>query len=173
MHGPLHPARCCMTRKKVIWIIIAVAVAVAVGVPVFLHIHRLHVISERLQVPIEGAVIQRDADTKKELPISDVEITATDGVRSTTTVSDSSGYFKLVFHKRVLSDEPIIVTFRHARYEPLELSVPTRRLETPSELYVEAMVPVPTKPVGPKGPNRPAPKESVVSNIRVRYTINN
>ena len=161
-----------MTRKKVIWIIIAVAATLAVGIPVFLHIHRLHVISERLQVPIEGAVIQRDTDTKKELPISDVEITATDGVRNTTTVSDASGYFKLVFHKRVLSDEPIIVTFRHARYEPLELSVPTRRLETPQELYVAAMVPVVQKAAGAKAPNRPAPKESVVSNIRVRYTLN-
>jgi hypothetical protein len=159
-----------MTRKKVIWIIIAVAAAAVIGTLVFLHIHRLHLISERLQVSIEGAVIQRDADTKKELPITDVQITATDGVRSTTTLSDSSGFYKLVFHKRVLSDEPIIVTFRHPRYEPLDLSVPTRRLETPQELYVAAMIPIVQK--APKTPNRATPHESVVSNIRVRYTIN-
>ena len=72
----------------------------------------------RLSVPIEGAVIQRDADPKKELPIADVVITASDGT-SAATRSDASGYFKLVLHKRVLSDQPITVTFRHPRYEPL------------------------------------------------------
>ena len=65
-------------------------------------------------MPIEGAVIQRDADPKKELPIADVVITASDGVRSAATRSDAAGYFKLVLHKRVLSDLPIKVTFRQS-----------------------------------------------------------
>ena len=54
----------------------------------------------RQSIPIEGAVIQRDADTKKELPIADVVITASDGVTSATTRSEASGYFKLVLQKR-------------------------------------------------------------------------
>ena len=82
-------------------------------------------------MPIEGAVIQRDADPKKELPIAGVVITASDGVRSAATRSDAAGYFKLVLHKRVLSDLPIKVTFRHPRYEPLDLTVQTGRLQTP------------------------------------------
>ena len=160
-----------MKGKKLVWIILAVTAAVAAGILLFLRVHRLHVISERLAVPIEGAVIQRDADTKNELPIADVEITASDSGRTVSTRSDASGYFKLVLHKRVLSDEPIRVTFRHARYEPLALTVPTGRLETSHKLYVAALVPIVPAPA--KAPARPARPAVLVSNIRVRYTINN
>jgi hypothetical protein len=159
-----------MTEKKVVWTSIAVAAAIVVALLLFLRVHRLRVISERLAVPIEGAVIQRDADTKKELPIGDVEITASDNGRSATTRSDSSGYFKLVLHKRVLSDEPITVTFRHPRYEPLDLTVPTGRLETPQELHIAAMVPIVPEPA--KAPAKPGRPAVLVSNIRVRYTLN-
>src|SRR5271155_4627762 len=99
-----------MTGKKVVWTIIAVAAAVVIAL--LLRAHRLRSISERQSIPIEGAVIQRDADTKKELPIADVLITALDGVNSATR-SDASGYFKLVLQKRVLSGQPIVVSFRH------------------------------------------------------------
>jgi hypothetical protein len=160
-----------MKGKKVVWISIAVAAAIAFGILLFLRMHRLHVISERLAVPIEGAVIQRDVDTKKELPIANVVITASDSGRSVTTSSDASGYFKLVLHKRVLSDEPIRVTFRHPRYQPFNLTVPTGRLGTRHELYVAALVPIVAAPA--KTPARPGRPAVLVSNIRVRYTINN
>ena len=129
--------------KKVVWTIIAVAAAALIGFVLFLfRAHRVREIAERLAVPIEGAVIQREADPQKELPIADVVITATDGIRSAATRSDASGYFKLVLHKRVLSDPPITVTFQHPRYQPLEMTVQTGRLETPNQLYVAAMVPL-------------------------------
>jgi hypothetical protein len=112
-------------------------------------------------------VIQRDADTNKELPIADVAITASDGLRSATTRSDASGYFKLVLQKRVLSEQPIVVSFRHPSYQPLELNVQTGRFRIPNELYVAAMVPIPLKTVARSG--RP---QAVVSDIRVRYTLN-
>jgi hypothetical protein len=60
-----------------------------------------------------------------------------------------------------------VVSFRHPSYKPLDLNVQTGRLETPDELYVAAMIPIPPRTVAP--PNRP---EAVVSNIRVRYTLN-
>jgi hypothetical protein len=154
-----------MTRKKVIWTIIIVAAAVTVAL--FLRAHRLRSIAARQLVPIEGAVIQRDTDTNKELPIADVVITASDGVRSATTRSDASGYFKLVLRKRVLSEQPIVVSFRHPSYKPLDLTVQTGRFATRNELYVANMVPVPLKTVA-----RPRRREAVVSNIRARYTIN-
>ena len=157
--------RCSMTAKKVIWTILAVAAAVVLGL--FLRAHRLRSIHVRQSIPIEGAVIQRDADTKKEVPIADVAITATDGVTSATTRSAASGYFKLVLEKGVLSGTPVTVSFRHPSYEPLDLNVQTGRLETPDELYVAAMVPIPPKTVAPS--SRP---ETLVSNIRVRYTLN-
>jgi hypothetical protein len=154
-----------MTAKKVIWTILAVAAAVVLGL--FLRAHRLRSIHVRQSLPIEGAVIQRDADTKKEVPIADVVITATDGVTTATTRSAASGYFKLVLEKGVLSGTPVTLSFRHPSYEPLDLNVQTGRLETPHELYITAMVPIPPKTV-PRS-SRP---EAVVSNIRVRYTIN-
>jgi hypothetical protein len=154
-----------MTAKKVVWTIIAVAAAVVLGL--FLRTNRLKSISVHQSMPIEGAVIQRDPDTKKQVPIADVAITASNGVTSATTRSEASGYFKLVLQKGVLSGTPVTVSFRHPSYEPLDLNVQTARLETPDELYVAAMAPIPPKTV-----TRSSRPETVVSNIRVRYTIN-
>ncbi len=154
-----------MTGKKIVWAMIAIAAAVVIVL--LLRAHWLRSISVHRSITIEGAVIQRDADTDKELPIAGVAIIATDGEKSATTQSDASGYFKLVLQKGVLSGKPVMVSFRHASYEPLDLKVQTGRLETQSELYVAAMVPIPAK-TG-TGPRRP---EKVVSNVRVRYTTN-
>lgn len=158
-----------MMGKKTVWTMIAVlAVVAAVVLVLLLRAHRLRSIAERQSIPIEGAVIQRDADANKELPIAGVVITASDGVKSATTQSDASGYFKLVLQKGVLSERPVTVSFQHPSYEALDLTVQTGRLKTPKELYIAAMVPVP-----PKTATRSSRAETVVSNIRVRYTINN
>ena len=154
-----------MTGKKIVWAMIAVAAAVVIAL--FLRAHWLRSIPVLRSITIEGAVMQRDTDTKKELPIAGVAITASDGVKSATTQSEASGYFKLVLQKGVLSGKPVTVSFRHPSYEPLDLNVQTGRLETQNELYIAAMVPLPAK-TG-TGPKRP---EKVVSNIRVRYTTN-
>ena len=159
-----------MTGKKVAWTMIAwmiVAVAAAVVVGLLLRTHRMRSLSLRRSVPIEGAVIQRDADTKKQLPIADVVITATDGVATATTQSDASGHFKMVLERGVLSGQPVVVRLRHPEYEPLEFDVETGRLQTSARLYVAAMVPLPAEPE----PSVHGP-EVVVSNILVRYTIN-
>jgi hypothetical protein len=119
-----------MTEKKAVWTILAIIAALVIALVLLLRAHRVRELADRLSVPIEGAVVQRDADPQNELPIPDVVITASDGTRSAATRSDASGYFKLVLHKRVLTDQPITVTFHHPRYEPLNLVVPTSRFET-------------------------------------------
>jgi hypothetical protein len=154
-----------MMGKKAVWTIIAVVAVVVIFL--LLRAHRSRSISIRQRIPIEGAVIRRDADTEKQLPIADVVITATNGVKTITTRSEASGYFKLVWQKDVLSEKPVTLSFRHPDYEPLDLTVQTRRLQTPAELYVAAMIPIPLKSV--TGSRRP---EMLVSNIRVRYTLN-
>jgi len=151
-----------MTGKKIVWAMIAVAAAVVIAL--FLRAH-LRSIPVHRSITIEGAVTQRDADTKKELPIAGVAITASDGVKSATTQSEASGYFKLVLQRGVLSEKPVVVSFRHPSYESLDLNVQTGRLETPGKLYIASMVPAKTA----AGPRRPG---KVVSNIRVRYTTN-
>jgi hypothetical protein len=157
-----------MTGKRITWAILAVAAGVVIGVFLLLRANRLRSISDHELIPIEGAVIQRDADAKKELPVAGVVITASDGVKSATTESDAAGYFSLVLKKGVLSDRPVAVTFRHPNYEPLELTVQTGRLAIPKQLYIAAMVPMPSKSVALS--SHPS---TLVSNIRVRYTINN
>jgi hypothetical protein len=154
-----------MTGKKIVWAMIAVAAAVVIAL--FLRAHWFRSIPALRSITIEGAVTQRDADTKKELPIAGVAITASDGMKSATTQSDASGYFKLVVQRGVLSDKPVMVSFRHPSYEPLDLNVQTERLETQDKLYIAAMVPVAAKTAA--GPRHP---EKIVSNIRVRYTTN-
>ena len=132
-----------MTGKKIAWAIIAVAAGVVIVVLLLMRAHRLRTITEAQTIPIEGAVIRRDADPNKELPISEVTITASDGVRTATTESDAAGYFNLVLQKGVLSDRPVTVAFRHSDYEPLDLTVQTGRLAIPKQLYVAAMMPIP------------------------------
>jgi hypothetical protein len=154
-----------MTAKRVVWTIIAVAAAVVLGL--FLRTNRLRSINVRQSIPIEGAVIQRDADTKKQVPIADVVITASDGVASATTRSEASGHFKLVLQKKVLSDTPVAVSFQHPSYEPLDMNVQTGRLQTQDALHVAAMIPIPPATVA-----KPSHPEAVVSNVRVRYTLN-
>lgn len=156
-----------MTGKRIAWATIAVAAGVVIVVLVLIRVQRSRLITQAQTIPIEGAVVRRDADPNKQLPVAGVAITASDGVKSATTQSDAAGYFKLVLQKGVLSDRPVEVTFRHSDYEPLDLTVLTGRLATPKQLYVEAMVPIPAKVVAPS--SQPA---LLVSNIRVRYTLN-
>jgi hypothetical protein len=154
-----------MTAKRIGWSIIAVAVAIALALA--LRTNRLRAIRVRQSMRIEGAVIQRDADTKKQTPIADVVITASDGVTSTATRSEASGYFKVILQKEVLSEAPVTISFRHPSYESLDLNVQTGRLGIQNALYIAAMTPIPQKTVA--GPSHP---EAVVTNIRVRYTLN-
>src|ERR1700759_2062272 len=100
-----------MTEKKLVWIAAALSAAALTGLVFFLRAPRPREISEHLSVPIEGVVIQRETDPNKQLPISDVIAVASDGLRSAATRSDASGYFKVVLTKRVLSDQPITITF--------------------------------------------------------------
>ena len=154
-----------MKGKALVWAIIAIAAAVVAGVLLRVYVRKPNAI--RRSIPIEGAVIRHDADTRKELPIENVAITASDGVVSATTRSDASGYFRLVLQRQVWSGQPIMVQFQHPEYDPLSLTLQAGRLQVDDKLHVVAMVPLPEQ-VKPE----PGRKESVVSNLRVRYTIN-
>lgn len=153
-----------MEKKRIVLTIVAVSAAVVIGL--LLRAHRLRSVSVRQAVHIEGAVIMSDADPKKQLPIADVAITASDGAVTATTRSEASGYFKLVLQKGVFSEKPIVLSFQHPNYEPLDFAVRTGRLKVPEEIYVAKMVPITPKTAGTGRP------EAVVSDIRVRYTIN-
>jgi hypothetical protein len=116
---------------------------------------------------IQGAVIRKDEDSRKESPISDAEIVASDGVTSTSAQSDASGYFKITFPEAVWPGQTLNLTFTHAEYQPLELNLPTGLRLASRGLYVAAMTPIPEGSDTSAG--RPV---SVVSHVVVRYTVN-
>src|ERR1017187_2503606 len=106
-------------RKFSLWAIaIAAAITVIVGIALWTNRWRPRTVS------IQGAVIRRDQDTRKELPISDVVVTASDGVVSSSTQSDASGYFNLKFKANIWPAKKLTVSFRSQGYEPLDLELP-------------------------------------------------
>lgn len=118
-------------------------------------------------ISIQGAVIRRDQDTRKELPIANVTVTATDGLVSVSGQSDASGYFKLKFRENVWPGQTLTLSFRNPDYEPFDLTLHTGLRSTTDRLYLAALTPV-APGEQPSSNKRPL----VVSNIRIRYTVN-
>ena len=86
---------CLMKRRRFAFWSIAAAIVVAASAVVLLLRHW-----RPGSTTIQGAVIRQEADTRQELPIAGVVVTAWDGVSISTTQSDASGYFKLNIHKQ-------------------------------------------------------------------------
>lgn len=116
-------------------------------------------------ITIQGAVIRRDADTRQELPIAGVVVTAWDGVTNSTTQSDASGHFKLNFRERVWPEEVANLSFRHPDYRPLDLELQIGLRSDRKKLYVAALEPNTAEAES-------GPPLAVISNIRIRYTVN-
>jgi hypothetical protein len=116
---------------------------------------------------IQGAVIQKDDDSRKEHPIADALVTASHGGSSLNTQSDASGYFKIAFPGVIWPGQTLTVSIQHPDYQPLDLTIPIRFRSTTRQLVIAAMTP---KPVKDSNGAELAP--NVVSNVRVRYTVN-
>jgi hypothetical protein len=167
--------------KIAIWIagILALAGLIAIAVHA----------SKRKPVVLKGAVIQQDTDPRKELPIADVEVTASDEVtvsnpKSDTSTffnlslpkgirelanfgpsmaaakSDSSGFFSLRLPTEERRGQAFVLRFRHPDYQPLDL-----KEFIGDKLYIAPMVPV----VRAARPQHQGP-EVVVANVLVRYS---
>lgn len=152
-----------MNRRRVgIWISVAVLGAAAFAT-IVVSIHRW--------VPryftIEGTVIREDEDPSGKLPIADVEVTASGVGTNVITHSDASGYFKLTFGRGVLLGRALDLSFRHPDYLPLDLQSQISPDPANRKLYVAAM-----KQIAPAATNVSNRPRTVVSNIRIRYTIN-
>jgi len=149
-------------KKRIIWI---VAIAVVAAMAIALVFRLRHWIPSG-SMTIQGAVIRRDSDPRKELPISGAAISASDGVTSASTESDASGYFTVTL-KRVWPGRTVNLTFRHVDYRPVDLTLHAGLRMAGKELYVAAMTPIPQQ----SGETADSP-QSVVSNVRIRYTVN-
>jgi hypothetical protein len=152
-----------VSRKNIILLCATVAVA---GLITALLVYRLHVDRPRLST-IRGAVIRRDADISKELPISDVVVTGSRGAMTATTHTDATGYFALQFPEPIWPGQTVNLTFRNDRFQPLDMHLRMAYRSTVRRLVVAGMQPLPQPELTASG----APP-AVVSNIRIRYTVN-
>ncbi len=145
--------------------LLAVSILAVTAVVVFLVV-RSHRWRPR-NVVIQGAVIRKDADPRRQLPIGGVTISATDGAVTTATQSDSSGYFHLQFRENVWPEQVLQVTFHKTQYKDYFLTLPLRQSAAMKKLYVAALIPTEPQTESPSGK-----KAIIISNVRIRYTVN-
>jgi hypothetical protein len=159
----LDTGESAVKRKAiVIWTCVAVAAA---AIAVLLLVRARHLRAR--SIIIHGAIIRHDEDTRKELPIGGVVVTASNGTSSVSTRSDASGYFTLNYPPILWPGRTVDLSFRSPGYEPLDLKLKSGIHLTTRELYLAAMAPIPQPARTPSDA-----KLSVVSNIKVRYTVN-
>lgn len=149
-------------RKWILWAGVAVAASALITVLIV----RSHRWRPRT-IAIQGAVIRKDADVRKELPIANVEVIATDGLMTVRTQTDASGYFNLRFRESVWPGQTVTLSFRSPDYESYDLAVRPGIRSTTQKLYIAKLT-----PIRPEPPPHTSKKLSVVSNIRIRYTVN-
>ena len=142
-----------MTRSHKIeaWIAAAVIPVVAIAVLAIIRWQR------QKPVTLHGAVVVQDADPKRQLPIGGVVVSA--GTDTSTSKTDSSGYFTLTLPRPIRRGHPIVLHFRHPQYRPLD-----RNDYVGNQLYIIHLAPL---------ENKPAPSDQPkvkLSNLRVRYT---
>jgi hypothetical protein len=113
-------------------------------------------------VSLQGAVVVRDGDPRKELPIAEVQIFTSDQP-PVTGKSDSSGFFRLTLARGVRRGRPVTLHFRHKDYQPLDLD----------EFVGDKLYIVRLAPLAPKSVRSAEPQQTKVGNVRVRFSIKN
>jgi hypothetical protein len=116
----------------------------------------------RRPVSLQGAVTVQDTDTRKERPIANVEVSASQDLAIAPTKSDSSGFFSFKLPRFVRRGHPIVLHFRHPQYRPLDVND-----FVGDKLYIVHMVPI-SSSVAP-ATHQPEVK---VANVRLRYSMN-
>jgi len=115
---------------------------------------------QRKPVILRGAVLQLDRDPNRQLPLADVQITATNSLGSGTATSDASGFFSLTLPKGLRRRQAVVLHFRRKDYQPLDWDD-----FIGDKLYIARMVPI------HQHTSAEAKSESAVSNIRIRYSV--
>ena len=145
-----------VTKKVALAAAILAVAAVAIGRLAISGWSRPNVTQPML---IRGAIVEQSADPAKQLPISDVEVTAENNLVVSGTSSDNSGFFSLSLRPEITPGTPILLKFRNADFKPLDLQVTAN-----DEIYVAHMAPV-RQEAASRGP------EVSVTGISVRYSL--
>jgi hypothetical protein len=140
---------------------IPIRLAVSVGMILLLALS-LKLLHRRARIPLTvvGSVIKQDADTRKQSPIEDVEISAPLELGADNVKSDFSGYFKIRLPLDIDPDEHVLLRFRHPDYLPVDLN-----LALDGQLNVAPMA-----PIRGEVKSESSEAETVVANVQVRYT---
>ena len=112
-------------------------------------------------ITIQGAVLSQDPDPQKQLPIADVQITGTDGSAVSSCKSDTTGFFSLTLRRGLRRRQPLTLHFRHADYQPLDLSE-----FVADKIYIARMMPIPRKTRVETGH-----ADVGIAHVRVRYSV--
>jgi hypothetical protein len=142
-------------RRMAIWVSITAGMILLSGL-FFTRFHRL----KRIPITAVGSVIKQDADTLKQSPIADVEISAPAELDVANAKSDFSGYFKISLPPGTDPGKSILLHFTHPDYRPVDLNIVLN-----GQLNVVRMIPI----HGEVEASLDASGE-VVSNVQVRYT---
>jgi hypothetical protein len=142
-----------MTKKQkiVTWIIAGVIILGAV---------LAITLGRRQAVVLKGAVLRLDADPNMQLPLADVQITASNGLGSATSTSNSDGFFSLTLPKGLRRRQPVTLNFRRKDYHDLQWDD-----YIADKLYVARMAPLHQESV------KESRSDAAVSNARIRYSV--
>ena len=108
---------------------------------------------------IEGSILVQSADVRRQVPISEVEVTASVAATRVQGKSDASGLFRLTLPGISWRSESVALQFRRPGYRPLDI---TQRLR--DEIYVIRMAPIDEHAVR----EGPVP-QTTLKDVRVRY----
>jgi len=113
-------------------------------------------------VTVKGAVLVRNTDVDKQVPIPGVRVSVAVGSAAWSAWSTAAGFFELNLGKKVMAGQPVILQFRQPQYMPLDRTVMAGdRVEIAELVPIAEFGPVEASP----------PRTTMVSNIKIRYTI--
>lgn len=139
-------------KKIAIWTIVALGILATVLAVVYL--------TRRKPVVLKGAVLRQDADPNKQLPLSDVQITAINVLGSGHAQSDSLGFFSLTLPTGLRRRQPVLLQFRRKDYKPLDWDD-----FISDKNYVARMIPLRQETIAESH------SDAAVTNPRIRYTV--
>ena len=142
-------------RKIVVWISVSLAIILLVILTV--RRFRRHA---GAPLTVVGSVIKQNADTLKESPIADVEVSASPDLGINNVKSDFSGYFKIVLPAGIDPGESIALHFRHPDYHAVDMDAIAG-----DRLYVVPMI-----PIHGEIESSLSEDETAVANVLIRYT---
>jgi hypothetical protein len=143
------------TTKKIALVVIPIlGIAVTVLTIVLLH---------RRPITLRGAVLRQDSDARKQLPVADVEITASNDLGTGNAKSNSSGFFIIKLPKELKRRQRVTLQFQHKDYQPLQWDD-----FVSDKLYIAHMVPIHQETSAEPHHDH---AEVAVSNARVRYSV--